>query len=52
MKSAIRPTLAAMAALVVSTTHATDGVIEINHAKIMAGSGYPYSISQRGRYRL
>jgi hypothetical protein len=31
---------------------ATDGVIEINHAKIMAGGGYPYTISQPGSYRL
>lgn len=32
--------------------HASDGVIEINHAKIMAGSGYPYYITQAGSYRL
>ena len=32
--------------------HASDGVIEINHAKIMANGGYPYTISQPGSYRL
>lgn len=32
--------------------HASDGVIEIYHAKIMASSGYPYLISQPGSYRL
>lgn len=31
---------------------ATDGVIEINHAKIMAHGGYPYVITQPGSYRL
>jgi hypothetical protein len=31
---------------------ATDGVIEINHAKVMASGGYPFVISQSGSYRL
>lgn len=32
--------------------HATDGVIEINQAKVTAAGGFPYVISQPGSYRL
>jgi len=32
--------------------HATDGVIEINAAKVVAAGGYPYVINLRGSYRL
>ena len=42
-----------IAALAVAcSAHATDGVIEINDAKIKANGGYPYTISQPGSYRL
>lgn len=34
------------------SAHASDGVIEINHAKVMASGGYPYTISLPGSYRL
>jgi hypothetical protein len=39
-------------ALPICNAHAIDGVIEINHAKIMAAGVYPYTISQPGSYRL
>ena len=42
--------IAALAAT--CSAYATDGVIEINDAKIMANGGYPYTISQPGSYRL
>lgn len=32
--------------------HAVDGVIEINQAKVQAGGGFPFVISQPGSYRL
>lgn len=31
---------------------ATDGVIEINQAKVLAGGGFPYTIASAGSYRL
>ena len=31
---------------------AVDGTIEINQAKVLAGSGYPYKITSSGSYRL
>jgi len=31
---------------------AVDGTIEINQAKVLAGSGFPYDISASGSYRL
>src|SRR5262245_11425475 len=31
---------------------ATDGVIEINQAKVVANGGFPFTISQPGSYRL
>ena len=34
------------------SAHASDGVIEINHAKVAASGGYPYTINQPGSYRL
>lgn len=44
----------ALAALLAAASlgHAAEGVIEINHAKVMAGGGYPYVITQSGSYRL
>jgi len=39
-------------AVMAGGVHATDGVIEINHAKALAGGGYPVVISQAGSYRL
>jgi hypothetical protein len=44
---ALAPLLAAAAIV-----HAAEGVIEINHAKVMAAGGYPYVIDQPGSYRL
>jgi len=45
--------------LLLPTAHATDGVIEINHIRALAGGitpgdtlGYPVTISQPGSYRL
>jgi hypothetical protein len=43
--------LAWLALAMSCNAHAIDGVIEINHAKIMAAGGYPYTISQPGSYR-
>lgn len=39
-------------AAMLPAAHATDGVIEINQAKVNASGGYPYVISQSGSYRL
>ena len=55
-----RPLLSALCCAALATTaHATDGVIEINHARALAGGitpgdapGYPVTISQSGSYRL
>jgi hypothetical protein len=44
----------AIASLLAATLNAqaTDGVIEINQAKVNAAGGFPYVISQAGSYRL
>lgn len=54
-----RLTLAIILAALGGAAHATDGVIEINHARALAGGvtpgdmpGYPVTISQPGSYRL
>lgn len=44
--------LVVAALLAACAVHASDGVIEINHAKVMAAGGYPYRITQPGSYRL
>lgn len=41
-----------VASLAAATAQAVDGVIEINHAKVVAAGGYPYRINQPGSYRL
>jgi len=53
------PALAALLLLTSATAWAVDGVIEINHAKALAGGvtpgdtpGYPISITEPGSYRL
>jgi hypothetical protein len=52
MKQIIIPIFVAIMLTAPVAAHATDGVIEINQAKIMANGGYPYVISQSGSYRL
>jgi hypothetical protein len=51
-----RTLTAAVAGLIVLLTGgsalATDGVIEINQAKVLAHGGFPFTISQTGSYRL
>jgi hypothetical protein len=44
--------LAALAAVATTQAAATDGVIELNQAKVMASGGFPFTISQSGSYRL
>ena len=44
--------LALIALSAAAPVHAVDGVIEINQAKVEAGSGFPFVISQPGSYRL
>ena len=43
---------AIIAVMAVTPALATDGVIEINQAKVNAAGGFPYVISQSGSYRL
>jgi hypothetical protein len=61
MSNTVRPIAACVAlfGLLASPTHATDGVIEINAARAVAGGvtsddtpGYPVTISSSGSYRL
>jgi len=44
--------VALASALCPSAALASDGVIEINQAKVMASGGFPFKISQPGSYRL
>jgi hypothetical protein len=48
----MKQAFALAAVLAACAVHASDGVIEINHAKVVAAGGYPYVITQPGSYRL
>lgn len=54
MKTKLSAGLACAAAMLALATSAgaVDGVIEINQAKVLAGNGFPYSITNAGSYRL
>ena len=45
-------TIAVMLILAAGVAHAGDGAVEINQASVLAAGGFPFTISQAGKYVL